>query len=487
MRMRQLGTTQSITFVAPPEVHQNILDICKKRPSDKLDSTHVVTWLLDQTCTNNQDLQPLYFAQGRDFCRRTQAAWTWNQFLSQEKHRNAYMAALQQTERQGLEELYASEASFDLTGLNSGSVMLSGELRGFEKNIQYQQNQSQHFASSTRSSALEEVEQEREVAFEIEEAREVQRPCRFPALRFLGLHKGIREFVVTGFLDGNGGYKKASIVLDMTKLRQKYSIRPSSLLRRLYISQEFLRTVETANTGLLDNFTVSSPSTQQAKQANSNQRPVNWVLWSTVSDTALVVIPEEAEILIPLLRTIEMPAVHLLVYAAPVTRKMQEFNRLDFYSIPNLPEGWKPPSWLPLELGILGGRLYFEFAEYHYIQRSILSTQSNGICLDKHEDEDEEDSQTTARNTLVFLGDWLSLRRQGQDITQTPMGYVCQGWQLRSDHPFFTQRLVDANVLSDGYTFQPGSQSENDVNEDVDSEDDDIVFDEEERKNEDIE
>lgn len=183
-----------------------------------------------------------------------------------------------------------------------------------------------------------------------------------------------------------------------------------------------------------------------------------------------------------------MPAVHLLVYAAPVTRKMQEFNRLDFYSIPTLPEGWKPPSWLPLELGILGGRLYFEFAEYHYIQRSLLlSTQRNGICLDKHEDEDEEDSQTTARNTLAFLGDWLSLRRQGQDVTQTPMGYVCQGWQLRSDHPFFTQRFVDANILSDGYTFQPGSQSENDVNEDVDSEDDDIVFDEEERKNEDVE
>ena len=270
MRMRQLGTTQSITFVAPPEVHQNILDICKKRPSDKLDSTHVVTWLLDQTCTNNQDLQPLYFAQGRDFCRRTQAAWTWNQFLSQAKHRNTYMAALQQTERQGLEELYASEASFDLTGLNSGSVTLSGELRGFEKNIQYQQNQSQHFASSTRSSALEEVEQEREVAFEIEEEREVQRPCCFPALKFLGLHKGIREFVVTGFLDGKGGYEKASIVLDMTQLRQKYSIRPSSLLRRLYISQEFLRTVETANTGLLDDFTVSSQSNQQAKQANSD-------------------------------------------------------------------------------------------------------------------------------------------------------------------------------------------------------------------------
>lgn len=265
MRMRQLGTTQSITFIAPPEVHQSILDVCKKRPSDKLNSTHVVTWLLDQTCTNNQDLQPLYFAQGRDFCRRTQAARTWNQFLSQVKHRDAYMAVLQKTERQGLEELYAPGASFDITKLNSGCVTLSGELRGFEKSIQCQQNQSQHSTSSIRSSALEEVEQEREVAFEIEEEREVQRPCRLPALKFPGLHKAIREFVVTGFLDGKGGYCKASIALDMTKLRQKYSIRPSSLLRRLYISQEFLRTVKTANTGVLDDFTVSRPSTISTK------------------------------------------------------------------------------------------------------------------------------------------------------------------------------------------------------------------------------
>lgn len=214
---------------------------------------------------------------------------------------------------------------------------------------------------------------------------------------------------------------------------------------------------------------------------------MNWVLWSTVSGTALVIIPEEAELLIPLLRIIEMPAVHLLVYAAPVTRKMQEFNRLDFYSIPTLSEDWKPPPWLPFELGILGGRLYFEFAEYHYIQRSLLpGTQSSDICLDEHEN--EEDSQTTARNTLAFLGEWLSLRRQGQDITQTPMGYVCQGWQLPSDHPFFTQRLVDVNILSDGYTFQPSSQSEGDVDEDVDSEDEDVVFNEEERnENEDVE
>lgn len=257
MRMRQLGTTQSITFFAPPEVHQNIWDI-NERPWNKLDSAHVITWLLDQTCTNNRDLQPLYFAQGRDFCRRTQAARTWDQFLSRDDDRDAYMAVLQQPERQGLEELYSPVASFDLAELNSGSITLSGELRSFAENIQIQQSQSQGPTSSVRSSALEEVEQEREVAFEIEEEREVQRPLRLPALKFPGLHGCIRKFVATGYLGEGEGYRNASVALDATHLREKYrNIRPSSFLGHLYISQEFLRTVQTKDLRLSDNFIVS--------------------------------------------------------------------------------------------------------------------------------------------------------------------------------------------------------------------------------------
>ncbi|BCR85589.1 uncharacterized protein ACHE_21047A [Aspergillus chevalieri] len=81
--------------------------------------------------------------------------------------------------------------------------------------------------------------------------------------------------------------------------------------------------------------------------------------------------------------------------------------------------------------------------------------------------------QTTTKNTFAFLGEWLSLRRQGQNITHTPMGYVCQGWQLRSDHPFFTQRLVDVDVSSDGCTYHPSSQSEFEIDEEVDREDED--------------
>ena len=162
------------------------------------------------------------------------------------------MAVLQQPERQGLEELYAPEKP---SAVDASSMALSGELHSFEKTLQHQ---SQHTTSSARSSALEEVEQEREVAFEIEEEREVQRPCRLPAFKFPGLHQAIREFVITGLLNGNCGYTRASTALDMTHLGQKYRIRTSSLLRHLYISHEFMRTVKTTNAGVLDDFTVST-------------------------------------------------------------------------------------------------------------------------------------------------------------------------------------------------------------------------------------
>ena len=454
MRMRKLGTTQSITFIAPPEVHQSILDVCSKRSFDGLDSSHVITWLLDQTCTTNQELQPLYYAQGKDFCQRTQAAETWSDFLTCPEHRDVYMEVLRQQERQDLEELYSSEQSSQKT--NGKSVELTGKLSDFEKSLQ----QRQHWSyGSVRSSALEEVEQEREVAFEVEEEREVQRPQRLPALKFPGLCDSILQFIITGVLGGEEreyGYSKASDMLDRTQLGKKYGVQTASLLPRLYVSDEFMRTVVTKKTKkLLDNYTVSLslPILTSPTNSSSSQRPVNWVLWSTLSQTAMVIIPEEAELLIPKLRTAQKPRVHLLLYAAPVTRKMLHFNKLDLYAIPSLPAEWKAPSWLSFELGILSGRLYFDFADYEFILHGLRCDVDSieYIDLTSAVEPDDYDSDA-AKATLAFLMEWLSIRRQGQDITHTPMGYVCQGWTLRGEHPFFAGRQDDGDAAANNGT-----------------------------------
>ena len=94
------------------------------------------------------------------------------------------------------------------------------------------------------------------------------------------------------------------------------------------------------------------------------QRPVNWTLWSPIQQAAMIIIPEEAERLIPVLRKRNRCCMHFLTYIAPVTRKMLHFNDPTYQAIPPLPDGWKAPTWLTIELGILGGRLYFEFEEY---------------------------------------------------------------------------------------------------------------------------
>jgi hypothetical protein len=94
MRLRQLGTTQSVKFFAPPEVYQSILDLRGKSKGERIDSYDVICWLLEQTCRGIEQLQPLYYAQGMDFCRRTQASLDNSDFLANEVHREAYLSSI---------------------------------------------------------------------------------------------------------------------------------------------------------------------------------------------------------------------------------------------------------------------------------------------------------------------------------------------------------------------------------------------------------
>lgn len=179
----------------------------------------------------------------------------------------------------------------------------------------------------------------------------------------------------------------------------------------------------------------------------------------------MVIIPEEAEEVIPMLRAAWGSPVHLLLYAAPVTRKMLHFDTLTYYAFPNLPFMWKPPTWLPFELAILAGRLYFNFSDYEALLQSIAAAEQEG---DTSRPSSSPDDQASAKNVLAFLNEWLAIRRQGQDITHTPMGYVCQGRTLRSDHPFFVQRSEQVDLAS-GFiaSYKTG----------VDEEDEDDYFD----------
>jgi hypothetical protein len=154
---------------------------------------------------------------------------------------------------------------------------------------------------------------------------------------------------------------------------------------------------------------------------DSVQRPVTWFLFNAATEIAVVIIPEEAEALIPVMRKHTSPDTHLIMYAAPWSKTMLHFNNLDYYALPSLPDGWRLPSWLPFEIGIFGGRLYFEFSEYEDILARLYSISGNPA-----EDYKSPDLWAVAKSRLSFLQEWPAIRRQGQDISDTPMGCVCR-------------------------------------------------------------
>jgi hypothetical protein len=145
---------------------------------------------------------------------------------------------------------------------DESKVVLSDRLREFV-DILRRDYHPQMSEDDATPSALEEVEQQREVSVESQEEREMQRPSSAQALAFPGLHRLIRDFVKSGFLDGGGICPNASTILTSTRLWRKQPMRSCSMMSHLFLSPEFVRTVRLDIDHDPDNFLVSLRSWQQ--------------------------------------------------------------------------------------------------------------------------------------------------------------------------------------------------------------------------------
>ncbi|KAL1889974.1 hypothetical protein Sste5346_008553 [Sporothrix stenoceras] len=426
MRLRQLGTTQSVVFYAPPEVDQSIRDICQLGNSVTrtfVDSSHVVSWLLEQTCQANEQLGPLYSSHGYDFCRRAEALAKHKKTLAKPESRKALLEVLEQPERQTLKIMYGNDPIETVHSLKRDEFSFpslqsfAGQLRSYRS-----AGSGGSQAATAIKGAFEEVEQEREVEVQVQQQRSTQRRTKYTALKFPGhVAPSIREFVKTGILARNSkSYESVFDFLSDTDIGDRHDV--CHIDTALFVSMEFRRTIDTAIyfKHRYDNFL----------------RPVEWLLWSPSTETGLVIIPEELELLLPDIQ--KSKCTQLIAYAAPVTRSMLDFSSLKFYSFPTLPSNDKVPDWLPIELGILAGRLYMTYDEAMAMAKYLGQYVDDNDNDDKIKKEDDTPKQFCP-NPTSFLLEWLPLRRTAQDVLHTPIAYVCQGRTLRPDHSFFLQ------------------------------------------------
>lgn len=452
MRLRQLATTQSVAFFAGPEVHQSILDICKLPKDGFIHSGHVVQWLLEQSCSANEHLANLHVAQGVDYCRRLDAQWRYNHFLTIDEQRMMLLKVIQQQERQTLDQQYSGVSDSSVRGSPDDVVFPS--LKSFMSTLASQRRSMTCTlgAGGMHSSALEEVEQEREVEFQVEEVRQVQKRKVFKPLSFSRLHPAFEDFVHKGKLVGDEGYVHAFSFLGTTSIGQKFMVKATS--SRFFVSKEFTRTVVLSKQG-------------QNKHPDNFLRPVEWILWSSLTETALVVIPEEAELLIPIIRRAGPRClVHLMTYAASVTKStLRNFNSLTFYNMPPLADNYQFPNWFTVELGILSGRLYVSYEDCALVTQYLQLSEP----VENQMDGSAEEEETFAQNPASFMSEWLALRRQS-DIQQTPMGYILRGRieALHPEHPFFTVKMNEAQGVMEA-PLSTGKAREVDDDDDDDS------------------
>lgn len=256
MRLRQLATTQTVVFFAPPEVHQSILDVCQDVSPQEVNSSHVVRWLLEQTCRSNEQLQALYTAQGFDFCHRLNGALQYPDILEDHNHRSVLLDLIKSPERLTLEEQYgiSTEQRRKVPELVSNPCV-----QGLIKTLTEQKGASGISNLTRHQSAMEEVEQERELENQVEEIREIQRPTHHKALEFPGLDPDILEFITSGVLPTDHPFDLAMSFLSRTSSAMKFGLDVKPRAARLLVSLEFTRTVHPCTSTLDENFLVRSP------------------------------------------------------------------------------------------------------------------------------------------------------------------------------------------------------------------------------------
>lgn len=435
MRLRKLAISQSVVFFAPPEVHQSILNHLKKTDTEHtINSYDVISWLLEQTCSNLDQLQSLYISQGFDYCRRQASARINPQAATSPEQRDDYLQVLEQPERYTLQELYAPDRTSKPPLVKAhGCLQLAAyvdTLSVMKENLKDSSNIFHTLAD------LEEVEHEREVENELETVREAKKPYHPLPQKQRPLRGAVREFAESGdLLLASGMFKQVFTALRETAIGRRLRVNDEACSTNLYLTRDFLETI------------IVKPNQPQDEYS----RPVHWVLWSPVTKTALIVSDYEADCLVPVLRHQTPISTHLITYSAPVTKSMLVFDTLDFLSLPALPSNWRAPRWLVRDLGIFAGRLYFDFDRQNDAVRGIMGppSRSNFRKGDTAEnpmelkDDDFEEGEILdegplrgapkvpfSPNALAFMQEWLAVRNKGKDFSRTMMGEICSGRRI---------------------------------------------------------
>ncbi|KAJ7132331.1 hypothetical protein C8R44DRAFT_611840 [Mycena epipterygia] len=410
MRMRRLGKDHSVLFFASAEIRSKIVAATRTRP-DEIDSQHVLLWTIQETCSQIRHNGSLWANQGLNFDTRQRA-------LNEHRARPSYtslVAALQERESRTLEELYGVKSRFES----------ENDVEPSQLQIEIRQK-CQELGIIPSDSALSE-EQERELAHEKEDEREVERVPGAEPLDHCD-DPSLHAFISTGVV---GRFTNFVSLEDCLANTSWISLFPQG---KVFRSKDLRATADFRDT-------ISVSRYDSAGSMDHYLRPVQWILSTSKSDLLLLISPFQANKWLPDIRRSRF--VHLHLYSPRVSRNtFWSFENLDSFTVPARPN-WAPNRQVIHELNLFAGQLFcankssvkqvcgilgLHLHSMNNLEELQGKVDSTGFVQDEGARTALGIDACSFKSTpLPFFRELFASRRKGQGFALTHMGQILRG------------------------------------------------------------
>ena len=418
MRMRKLGSTHSVFFLASTELI-GYISAATGVGRDGITSRHVLDWSMQETLAQLHTYASLWMHQGFNFDDRNTS---WELYKQDVISATNFTQTLKEKESHTLEDLYGRFHADYRNGPRNHS-QLKQEI----------QNRYDEFDLSPSHSARMQKEHEREVAQEKE--RQIERPpAAIPQTHVV--HRDVRLLVSTGIIPP----KSPAIIPALHCLSQttlgnfvRTEISGQAAFSHITVTKDFAMTIEKTrrkeSTFMLDDFL----------------RPVEWILSSKKQPHLVVLSPFEANQLMDRIRESEWVTLH--IYGPRASRIMGSFEDLRSFMVPHRGDLPPLPSTVINELNLFAGQLYFRSPVAYEETCRML-----GLYLEELPDDLEEYAHAIGATRFVrgrearealglqeaqftncpveFFRKFIGLRRKGQGFLPTHLGKVLHARQL---------------------------------------------------------
>jgi hypothetical protein len=408
--MRKLGKGQSVVFCISQEIRNKIISAVGMSSEHDIGVPDVLHWAISETWMETQRSIPLWATQGQRFERQCEL---WIRARRAHVHMGKNLAEeFLEPEAQSLEQRYRP--------LRQNAQPNPIEVTQTE-NINRILVRCREFTSVDFQSTQLQEEQERELAPEIEQERQVQRPPRVNPAEH-SLHPDLASFISTGILNKSSpAFMPAFEALKGTTAARHLDVPrlPSGLL----VTRDFARTVQVRDKSSSDLY----------------QRPVQWILTKRVepdlvtrpTEHTIIISPYEANALHSMLLGAKHVSMHL--YAPRQNQGFSPVDKLNLYSIPTSSRKIEIPTAVRVQLNLFAGQLYISsYEEYQeicdFLGVASVPTRDGLIVAPDGFITAGNKRPLFAQSPLKFFKLLMSqIRKDGQEINKTHVGKLLDG------------------------------------------------------------